>query len=125
MPQIAAAMLAAFCCFPDSEFGNFNNLVLIAPRLARDARAAFANESSGNPRGRPAGIRNPKRRIPDLVAWAVGPARPQAAAVAATRRAILCRRPLFAVDPVERLGIDLPSSPTPADVDGLLQTAPA
>jgi Family of unknown function (DUF5681) len=35
---------------------------------ARDARGRFAKGSSGNPRGRPPGIPNPKRRVPDLVA---------------------------------------------------------
>jgi len=36
--------------------------------LAREARARFAKGSSGNPRGRPRGIRNPSRRVPDLAA---------------------------------------------------------
>jgi hypothetical protein len=35
---------------------------------ARDARGRFAKGSSGNPRGRPPGIPNPKRRVPDLAA---------------------------------------------------------
>src|SRR5262245_1161930 len=35
---------------------------------ARDARGRFAKGISGNPHGRPRGIRNPKRRVPDLVA---------------------------------------------------------
>jgi hypothetical protein len=39
----------------------------LSPR-ARDARGRFARGSSGNPRGRPPGIPNPKRRVPDLVA---------------------------------------------------------
>ena len=34
----------------------------------RDALGCFVQGSSGNPRGRPPGIRNPKRRIPDLLA---------------------------------------------------------
>jgi hypothetical protein len=34
----------------------------------RDARGRFAKGSSGNPSGRPRGIRNPKRRVPDLAA---------------------------------------------------------
>jgi hypothetical protein len=34
---------------------------------ARDARGRFAPGSAGNPRGRPRGIRNPKRRVPDLL----------------------------------------------------------
>ena len=36
-----------------------------SPR-GRDARGRFAKGSSGNPRGRPPGIRNPRRRVPDL-----------------------------------------------------------
>jgi hypothetical protein len=39
----------------------------VSPR-ARDARGRFAGGSSGNPRSRPPGIPNPKRRVPDLVA---------------------------------------------------------
>jgi hypothetical protein len=39
----------------------------LSPR-ARDARGRFAKGSSGNPRGRPRGIPNPKRRVPDLAA---------------------------------------------------------
>ncbi len=35
---------------------------------ARDARGRFATGRSGNPRGRPRGIANPRRRVPDLVA---------------------------------------------------------
>jgi hypothetical protein len=33
----------------------------------RDANGRFAKGHSGNPRGRPRGIRNPKRRIVDMV----------------------------------------------------------
>src|SRR6266481_4613685 len=40
---------------------------LSSPR-ARDARGRFAKGSSGNPRGRPPGIPNPKRRVPNLIA---------------------------------------------------------
>src|SRR6476659_5134307 len=39
----------------------------------RDARGRFAKGSSGNPRGRPRGIRNPARRIPDLAARPLSP----------------------------------------------------
>jgi len=35
---------------------------------ARDARGRFAKGCSGNPRGRPPGTPNPRRRVPDLIA---------------------------------------------------------
>jgi hypothetical protein len=81
---------------------------------ARDARGRFARGQSGNPRGRPKGISNPKRRVPDLVARPLG-----AAALSALidRKPHLLRPlaaqllppPLSARDPAERLGIDLSS----------------
>src|SRR5215472_1902661 len=40
---------------------------------ARDARGRFAKGSSGNLRGRPRGIPNPRRRVPDLVARPLSP----------------------------------------------------
>src|SRR5437868_78595 len=46
---------------------------LFSPR-ARDARGRFARGHSGNPRGRPRGIPNPRRRVPDLLARPLGPA---------------------------------------------------
>jgi len=53
-------------CSPGQELRNLKNLLLIP--LARDARGRFAKGSSGNPSGRPLGIPNPRRRVPDLVA---------------------------------------------------------
>src|SRR5262249_46277700 len=45
---------------------------LLGPDLSsprpRDPRGRFAKGSSGNPRGRPRGILNPRRRVPDLAA---------------------------------------------------------
>jgi hypothetical protein len=81
---------------------------------ARSARGRFAAGSSGNPRGRPRGIPNPKRRVPDLV---VRPLSPQALAAFLDRKPHLLRPlagqllppPLAAADPTERLGIDLSS----------------
>jgi hypothetical protein len=78
---------------------------------ARDARGRFARGSSGNPRGRPPGIPNPKRRVPDLVAR---PLSAQALSHLLDRKPYLLRPlaaqllppPLRAIDPAERLGID-------------------
>ena len=91
-----------------------------SPR-ARDARGWFASGSSGNPRGRPPGIPNPKRRVPDLVAR---PLSAQALSQLLDRKPYLLRPlvaqllppPLRAIDPAERLGIDLASLPTAEDV---------
>jgi hypothetical protein len=84
----------------------------ISPR-ARAARGRFAKGSSGNPRGRPRGIRNPKRRVPDLAAR---PLSAQALSELLDRKPHLLRPlaeqllpPLVAIDPAARLGIDLSS----------------
>ena len=87
----------------------------------RDARGRFARGSSGNPHGRPPGIPNPKRRVPDLVAR---PLSAQALSHLLDRRPYLLRPlaaqllppPLRAIDPAERLGIDLASLRTVEDV---------
>src|SRR5215472_7375470 len=81
---------------------------------ARDARGRFAKGSSGNPRGRPRGIRNPKRRVPDFVSRPLGaPAlldlidrRPHLLRALAAQ---LLPPPLAPIDPAKRLGIDLSS----------------
>jgi hypothetical protein len=87
---------------------------------ARDARGRFAERSSGNPRGRPRGIRNPRRRVPNLVAHP-----PSAPALSN----LLDRKPHLlrflaaqllpprhaSIDPAERLGIDLSSLCTAED----------
>ena len=97
-----------------------------SPR-ARDAREHFATGSSGNPRGRPRGIPNPKRRVPDLAA------RPLSAQVLSN---LLDRKPhlllplamqlmppsLTADDPAERLGIDLAASCTAESCRQVLTT---
>jgi hypothetical protein len=44
-----------------------------APARARDGRGRFAKGQSGNPAGRPRGIRNPKRRVLTLQAWRANP----------------------------------------------------
>lgn len=97
-----------------------------SPR-ARDARGRFAKGSSGNPRGRPRGIRNPRRRVPDLVAR---PLSAQALSNLLDRKPHLLRAlvlqllppPLAAVDPAERLGIELSSLRTVEDFRRLLPT---
>jgi hypothetical protein len=90
----------------------------LSPR-ARDARGRFARGSSGNPRGR--GIPNPKRRVPDLLAR---PLSAQALSHLLDRKPYLLRPlaaqllapPLRAIDPAQRLGIDLASLRTVEDV---------
>jgi len=92
---------------------------------ARGARGRFAKGSSGNPRGRPRGIRNPRRRVPDLVAR---PLSQQALSAFIDRKPHLLRplvlqllpAPLAPVDPAERLGIDLSSLRTVDDFRQLL-----
>src|SRR5438132_9709487 len=87
---------------------------------ARDARGRFAKGSSGNPLGRPRGIPNPKRRVPDLVAR---PLSARALSDLIDRKPHLLRPlaaqilppPLAAIDPAEHLGIDLSSLRTVAD----------
>src|SRR5271167_4824967 len=97
-----------------------------SPR-ARDARGRFAKGGSGNPRGRPRGIRNPKRRVPDLVAR---PLSAQALSNLLDRKPYLLRPlvlqllppPLTPKDPAERLGIDLSSLRTVEELQQLLPT---
>jgi hypothetical protein len=87
---------------------------------ARDARGRFAKGSSGKPGGRPRGIPNPKRRVPDLAAR---PLSAQATSNLIDRRPHLLRPlveqllppPLAAIDPAGRLGIDLSSLRTIED----------
>ncbi len=97
-----------------------------SPR-ARDARGRFAKGSSGNPRGRPRGIRNPRRRVPDLVAR---PLSAQALSNLLDRKPHLLRPlvlqllppPIALIDPAERLGIDLSSLRTVEELQQLLPT---
>ena len=86
----------------------------VFPSRARDARGRFAKGHSGNPRGRPPGIRNPQRRLLDFVNR---PPKPGAVETLVRRRPYLLRRfaqqvlppPAIPVDPAERLGLDLSS----------------
>jgi hypothetical protein len=76
---------------------------------------------AGNPRGRPPGIPNPKRRVPDLAAR---PLSAQALSELLDRKPRLLLPlaeqllppPLAALDPAARLGIDLSSFRTLEDV---------
>src|SRR4029077_8835106 len=94
---------------------------------AREAGGRFAKGSSGNRRGRPPGIRNPKRRVPDLVAR---PLSPQALSNLLDRKPHLLRPlapqvlppRLVPTEPAERLGIDLSSLRTVEDFRQVLAT---
>jgi hypothetical protein len=98
----------------------------VSPR-ARDARGRFAKGSSGNPRGRPRGIRNPKRRVPDLAAR---PLSARALSELLDRKPHLLRPlaeqllppPLAPIDPATRLGISPTSLQTVEDVPQVLST---
>jgi Family of unknown function (DUF5681) len=71
MPEIAADPPSPSCyhLFPTPGIQESQQLDPDPPAPhARDARGRFAKGSSGNPQGRPRGIRNPKRRVPDLAA---------------------------------------------------------
>ena len=82
---------------------------------------------SGNPRGRPRGIANPRRRAPDLVAR---PLSAQALSDLLDRKPHLLRPlaaqllppPLASIDPTVRLGIDLSSVHTVEDCRPVLTT---
>jgi len=97
-----------------------------SPR-ARDTRGRFAKGSSGNPEGRPRGIRNPKRRVPDLVTRPLGA---QALSDLLDRKPHLLRPravqllppPLSDRDPAERVGIDLSLVRTGEDCRAVLST---
>jgi hypothetical protein len=93
----------------------------------RDARGRFATGTSGNPRGRPRGIANPRRRVPDLVAR---PLSAQRLSDLLDRKPHLLRPltaqllppPLASIDPAVRLGIDLASVHTVEDCRHVLTT---
>ena len=130
MPEIIADPPASSCFLLLSGDGIQKSQQLgpdLTPPRVRDARGRFAKGSSGNPRGRPRGIRNPKRRIPDLVAR---PLSARALADLLDRKPHLLR-PLaaqllpprrVAIDPAKRLGIDLSSMRTAEDCRWVMPT---
>ena len=92
----------------------------------RDKSGRFAKGHSGNPKGRPRGIPNPKRRVLTLAGWRRNP---QAAAALLDRKPRLLRpllvqllpRPAKPQDPAERLGISVVSLRDAAEMQQALQ----
>jgi hypothetical protein len=129
MPQIVADPPSPSCChlLPGGGIQKYQRRSPDPFLLrARDARGRFAKGSSGNPRGRPRGIRNPRRRVPNLAAR---PLSAQALSDLLDRKPHLLRPlaaqllpPPAAVDPAERLGIDLASLRTVEDCQRMLAT---
>jgi hypothetical protein len=128
MPEIVAASPDLSCSLLLSGSGIEGSQTLapdpFLPR-ARDARGRFAKGNSGNPRGRPPGIPNPRRRVPDLVAR---PLSVQALSNLLDRKPHLLRPlvlqllpPRASIDPAERLGIDLASVRTAEDLPRVLR----
>jgi len=130
MPEIIAdpPLPSCYHLFPRPEIQESQQLGPdpFLPR-GRDARGRFAEGSSGNPRGRPRGIANPRRRVPDLVAR---PLSAQALSDLLDRKPHLLRPlaaqllppPLASIDPAVRLGIDLSSVHTVEDCRPVLTT---
>jgi len=130
MPEIVADPPASSCnrLYPEPRFQESQLLGPDRfPPRARDARGRFAKGSSGNPRGRPPGIPNPKRRVPDLAAR---PLSAQALSDLLDRKPHLLRPlaeqllppPLAPVDPAARLGIELSSLRMVEDLRQVLAT---
>jgi hypothetical protein len=128
MPDVRITPFVPSCYPPVFETG-IEQTQSLGPDLflsrARDARGRFAPGHSGNPRGRPRGIPNPKRRLLDFVNR---PPRPGAVEALVRRRPYLLRRfaqqllppPRGPLDPAERLGIDLAAYHTPDELRLLL-----
>jgi Family of unknown function (DUF5681) len=130
MPEIVVDPPAPTCSHLNSKSRiEVSQPLGIDPSLprARDARGRFAKGHSGNPRGRPPGIPNPKRRIPDLIAR---PLSAQALVDLLDRKPHLLLAladqllppPRTAIDPAKRLGIDLSSMRTAEDIRWVMPT---
>jgi hypothetical protein len=90
MPEIVAdpPSPSCYCLFLGLESKNLGHLVLITSRFARVTRAGrFTKGSSGNLRGRPPGIANLRRRVPDLAAR---PLSAQALSNLLDRKTLIC-----------------------------------
>ena len=128
MPEIVADSPEPSCSLLLSESGIQESQSLGPDPFssrARDTRGRFAKGSSGNPSGRPRGICNPRRRVPDLVA---PPLSAPALSKLLDRKPHLLRPlavqllppPLKPIDPADRLGIDLSLLHTAEDLRELL-----
>src|SRR5437763_4347082 len=130
MPEIAADLhLACSGLLPETGIQEFQSLgpdpipsraCARARDAARDAKGRFAEGHSGNRKGRPRGIRNPRRRPLGLL---LRQARPGTLAPLVRRKRYLLRPVLSLVlpparqpDPGERLGIDFARMRSAAEI---------
>ena len=134
MPEIADP--PAVCCFSLHSGSRIEENQILDPDLfppracegnGRDPSGRFAKGHSGNLRGRPRGISNPKRRVLTLQAYRRNPQ----AVLALVKRKRWLLRPLCAqllppasarrIDPAERLGISVASLSNAAGFQQALQ----